>query len=493
MPYTQSLIEPWSRRRMLKTTAWIGLAAAGVHTVGGPSFIAPGRASAQTPVAGDDLAATAVDAWLYGYSLLSIGVTAQQATNVDSPGNNRAPVNQLVSRRTFPDASFTEVVAPNVDTLYTSAHIDLSDGPLVFQWPSLGQRYFLFPFLDAWSNVIITPGSRTTGQGAGTLILAGPDWDGATPAGIDLPTNAIGVRSPTNMVWFIGRIYSTGTDEDLAAVHAIQDQLKLVPLGAWGTDYAPPAGTVDSAIDMTTPPVAQVNAMDAATYFGRLAELMASNPPYPADAPFLARMATLGLEPGQPFDFTTLDPAVRSALDDAPKAGLAYLMSDGPQAIPVKNGWNLALNAGDYGTDYLVRSYIAIVGLGANRVEDAFYPNARLDSADQALDGVGRYVVHFDSEPPVKGFWSLTAYTADRFLVPNPIDRFAVRGSDPLTRNGDGSFDLYLQAESPGSDREANWLPIPSSGPFSMTLRLYWPEEPALDGSWVMPTISKTG
>lgn len=482
----------WSRRRLLKASAGVGMAAFGVHATGGSPFRAPNHAFAQTPVAGADLAATAIDAWIYGYSLLSIGVTAQQATNVVSPGNNRAPVNQIVSRRTFPDASFTEVVAPNVDTLYSSAHLDLSDGPMVFQWPSLGQRYFLFPFLDAWSNVVVTPGSRTTGQGAGTLIIAGPGWDGTTPAGIDLPTDAIGIRSPTNQMWFIGRIYSTGTQEDLAAVHAIQDQIKLVPLSAWGSDYAPPAGMVDSAIDMTTPPVAQVNAMDAAAYFDRLAEMMGANPPYPEDAPFLARLATLGIEPGKPFDLASLEPAVRGALEAAPKAGLSRLLSEGPQAIPVKNGWNLALNAGDYGTDYLVRSYVAVVGLGANRVEDAFYPNARMDSAGQPLDGANTYVVHFDSEPPVKGFWSLTAYTAERFLVPNPINRFAIRGSDPLVRNSDGSFDVYLQAESPGSETEANWLPVPA-GPFSMTLRLYWPEEPALDGSWSMPTITKVG
>lgn len=492
MPRTKPLPGPWTRRRLLKTTAGAGVAAFGTHGAGAAPLFPLSRAAAQTPVAGDDIAAIAVDAWIYGYSLLSIGVTAQQATNVAAPEGNRAPVNQIVSRRTFPDASFTEVVAPNVDTLYSSAHLDLSDGPMVFQWPSLGQRYFLFPFLDAWSNVVITPGSRTTGQGAGTLIIAGPDWDGSTPAGIDLPTDAIGVRSPTNQMWFIGRIYSTGTPEDLAAVHAIQDQLKLVPLSAWGTDSTPPAGVVDPAIDMTTPPVAQVNAMDAATYFGRLAELMGSNPPYPGDAPFLARMASLGLEPGKPIDLAALDPAVRGALDAAPTAGLARLMSEGPQAIPVKNGWNLALNAGNYGTDYLVRAYVAVVGLGANLVADAFYPNARMDSADQPLDGAGRYVVHFASDPPVKGFWSLTAYTAERFLVPNPINRFAIRGSDPLVRNGDGSFDVYLQAESPGTGTEANWLPVPAA-PFSMTLRLYWPDEPALDGSWAMPTVTKIG
>ncbi|HEX5500685.1 MAG TPA: DUF1214 domain-containing protein, partial [Thermomicrobiales bacterium] len=329
-----------------------------------------------------------------------------------------------------------------------------------------------------------------TGQGAGTLILAGPDWDGAVPAGIDLPPDAIGVRAPTQQAWFIGRIYSTGTQEDFAAVHALQDQLTFTPLSQWGKTSTPPAGVVDPDIDMTTPPVEQVNAMDAATYFGQLVALLGSNWPYPADAPFLARLASLGVEPGKPFDLGALAPAARQALMAAPKAGLERIVRDGPQALPSKNGWTLLLNGGDYGTDYLVRAFIAVIGLGANRPEDAFYPNARVDSAGQPLDGANNYIVHFDSEPPVRGFWSLTAYTAERFLVPNPIDRFAIRGSDPIAKNPDGSFDLVVQATSSGSEHEANWLPVPAA-PCSLTLRMYWPEDAALDGSWPMPTIVK--
>jgi hypothetical protein len=478
-----------SRRWLLKAGAGLGLAGMGL-AAGWPGFAGAARALAQTPVAGTDLDALAVEAWLYGYALLSIAVTARQATNVAAPSVNRAPVNQIANRRAFPDASFTAVVAPNVDTLYSSAHLDLTAEPLVFQWPAFGQRYFLFPFLDAWSNVIVTPGSRTTGQGAGTMILAGPDWDGAVPAGIDLPADAIGVRAPTQHAWFIGRIYSTGTNEDLAAVHALQDHLTLTPLSQWGTSTAPPAGAVDPAIDMTTPPVAQVNAMDAATYFGQLAALTGSNWPYPADAPFLARLASLGVEPGKAFELNALDPGTQQALMAAPKAGLEHIVRDGPTALPSKNGWTLLLSGGNYGTDYLVRAFVALIGLGANRAEDAFYPNARVDSAGQALDGANNYIVHFDSEPPVRGFWSLTAYTAERFLVPNPIDRFAIRGSDPIAKNPDGSFDLVVQATSPGSERDANWLPVPAAS-FSLTLRLYWPEDSALDGSWPMPTIVK--
>jgi hypothetical protein len=288
----------------------------------------------------------------------------------------------------------------------------------------------------------------------------------------------------------IGRIYCAGTPEDYDAVHTIQDQLKLVPLSAWSSAYTPPAGTVDPAIDMTAAPIDQVNGMAAADYFGRLAELLGTNPPSPADAPLLARMAALGIEPGKAFDMDALDPAARQALEAAPKAGLAQLQAEGPKTVTTENGWGLTRGTGDYGTDYLFRAYVALFGLGANLTADAFYPTAFTDSAAAELTGTNRYVVHFESAPPVKGFWSLTAYDARSFLIANPLNRYAIRGNDPLVKNGDGSFDLYLQAESPGAEKEANWLPV-SSDQFSMIMRLYWPEEAILDGTWKLPTITK--
>lgn len=484
-----SLVPVVSRRRMLQASAASGLVLAGSLSSRALPFAAGNSALAQTPVP-DDLSAAAIEAYIYGYPLISVDVVARQATNVAAPEESRAPVNQIGSRDTFPGPDFKRVVAPNVDTLYSITHLDLTAEPLIFQWPALGQRYFLFPFLDAWTNVIVTPGSRTTGQGPGTLLIAGPDWDGATPAGLDLPDDIISVRSPTNIAWGIARIYTTGTEEDRAAVHAIQEQLRIVPLSAWGTDYTPPAGTVDPAINMDAQSVGLVNGLDAAAYFGRLAELLDANPPSPADAPLLSRLAALGIEPGKPFDLSALDPAVRSALEAAPKAGLERIVTAGPEDIPLENGWNLLLSAGDYGTDYLVRAFVALIGLGANRIADAFYPNARRDSAGELLDGANNYVVHFTSAPPMRGFWSLTAYTEERFLVPNSINRYAIRSDDPLVTNDDGSFDLYVQADSPGGDKEANWLPVPAAA-FSMTLRIYWPEEAALDGDWPMPTITK--
>ena len=345
-----------SRRELLLAGAGVALARTGLR-----GDVA--RALAQTPVAAD-LATTAVAAWIYGYPLLCTDVTVVQGTNVAAPGAFQAPINQLANLRQFPDASITTVVGLNVDTLYTSAFLDLSAEPLVFQWPDMGDRYFLFPFLDGWSDVVGSYGSRTTGQGAGTLVLAGPFWDGAVPEGISLPAETIGLRVPTNLAWLIGRIYCAGTPEDYAAVHAIQDQLKLVPLSKWGSAYAPPPGTVDPAIDMKTLPFEQINGMAAAAYFGRLAELLAANPPYPADAPLLARMGTLGIAPGKPFEFAALDPAVQQALETAPKAGLAKLPEGAAAAGKIVNGWLVSTTLGAYGTDYLTRAYVSLIGGG---------------------------------------------------------------------------------------------------------------------------------
>jgi hypothetical protein len=353
----------------------------------------------------------------------------------------------------------------------------------------MGDRYYLFPFVNAWTDVD-SFGSRNVGKGAGTLVIAGPGWDGSVPEGIDLPADTLGLRVATNLAWLIGRIYCAGTPEDYAAVHAIQDRLRLTPLGAFGGAYAPPVARVDPAIDETAP-VTQVNTLPAAAYFGALPALMAANPPYPADAPILARMAALGIEPGTPFADAALDPAVRQALEAGARAGLERIESQQGSVATSDGAWTLLGDTGAYGADYLFRAVTALIGLGANLPEDAIYPLATVDTAGEPLTGANTYVVHFDSEPPVKGFWSLTAYDAPRFLIANPIDRYALRGNDPLVKNADGSFDLYLQADSPGADKAANWLPTGTEA-FAVYLRMYWPEQAALDGTWKLPTISKT-
>lgn len=475
-----------SRRRLLQAGA-LGL---GWIAAQGPSVLAA-SAMAQTPVAsaGPDLATAATEAWLYGYALVNMGVSADVLTNVSAVDGDKAPYNVIANKREFPDASFTAVVAPNVDTLYSSVFLDLSHGPLVFQWPDMGTRYYLFPFLNAWTDVS-SYGSRTDGQAPGTLVIAGPDWDGDVPAGITLPAATLGLRMTTNLGWMIGRIYCSGTPEDVAAVHAIQDQLKLTPLAEFGADDIAPTGTVNPGIDMKTPPVDQVNDLAAEPYFGRVAGMLDSNPPYPADAPLLSRLAELGLVAGQPFSISDLAPEVQQVLQAAPAAGLEELKTKGPGTIKNVDGWLYSVGLGDYGTDYLLRAYTALIGLGANLSADAIYPAAFTDSDGEPLDGEHLYVAHFETLPPVRGFWSLTAYDNKSLLIANPLNRYALRGNDPLQLSPGGTLDIYLQADNPGPEKESNWLPT-GAGPFSVYLRLYWPEQAALDGAWTLPVIRK--
>jgi hypothetical protein len=305
-------------------------------------------------------------------------------------------------------------------------------------------------------------------------------------------------KSPTNLVWIIGRTYCTGTPRDYREVHAFQDRLALVPLSSYGKAYTPPEGTIDSSIDMTTPVRDQVNRMDAASYFKLMMELMKANPPAPADAPIVARISKIGLVPGSDFDLEKLDPVVADGLRAAPKAALQRIFANGSQLGSMVNGWSIATKGmGIYGIDYLQRATVALMGLGANLPLDAIYPLSPSDVNEQPYDGRAHYRIHFDKGqlPPVKGFWSLTMYDQNYFFVPNSLNRHTLSERDKLQYNKDGSVDLYLQAESPGPDMVSNWLPAPA-GKFALCLRLYWPNEQSpsiLDGTWKPPAVQKVG
>ena len=222
---------------------------------------------------------------------------------------------------------------------------------------------------------------------------------------------------------------------------------------------------------------------------------MADNPPAAADAPMVAGMASLGIAPGKPFALSHLDPALQQALRDTPQVSLKAIMDHYKAAGTRENGWRFTTKTGEYDTDYLQRALISAIGLGANLPQDAVYPTSEMDAQNQPYDGVYSYVMHFDKGqlPPVNGFWSLTMYDADYYLVDNPLNRYTLSARNDLEVNADGSVDLYLQHENPGPEKEANWLPAPA-GKFIPMLRLYWPQETSpsiIDGSWQVPAIKK--
>ena len=430
----------------------------------------------------------ATDAYVFGYPLVTMEMTRRIMTNVAAPEGTRAPMGQLIKARQYPDAKFRDVTAPNADTLYTAAWIDVGKEPWVLSLPDMKGRYFLFPMLDAWTTVFEAPGSRTTGTGAQTYVITGPGWSGKLPPGMTQ------YKSPTDLVWILGRIYCTGTPEDYAAVHAIQDQCKLVPLGSWGKEYAPPAGKVDPAIDMKTAVRDQVNKLDATAYFTLLAELMKANPPVAADSREMARFASIGLVPGKDFDASKLKADFASRI---PTVGFDRIMLQLKvnKSVKNENGWLFDSVTGVYGTDYLNRALVTAIGLGANRVQDAVYPTSLRDANDNDYSGANKYIIHFPKGqlPPAQGFWSVTIYDANYFFVANPLNRYSISARQNLKANADGSVDLYIQNQSPGADKESNWLPAPT-GKFVLMMRLYWPSEKApsiIDGTWKPPPAKK--
>jgi hypothetical protein len=445
----------------------------------GPS---PDKSATLSP---DEAASIARDAYIYAYPLVLMEVSGKVATNVAEPnGTTGAPVNHFGHARAFPDANFTLVVRPNADTLYSSLVFDVSKGPLIVTVPNSGGRYYLLPMLDKWSDIFAAPGTRTTGNGAQTFAIVGPHWQGRLPPGIERYV------SPTEGGWIGGRVQTNGKS-DYDAVHVFQDGLKAVPLAAYGKPYAPPKAKIDARLDMSAPPD-QIEKLDAATFFAKFAELLKSQPPHANDYPILDRMKRIGIEPGRSFSLASEPKPIQEALNAAPAEALPAIKAAWTRGGVLANGWRINLTAiGTYGTDYLRRAGVAYGGLGANVPEDAVYPTAFTDAQGRPFESQKRYVLHFgkDQLPPVRGFWSLTMYDERQLFTANPINRFAIGDRDKLTFAADGSLELYIQRESPGKDKEANWLPAPASGGFTMNLRLYWPKPGVLDGSWAPPAV----
>ena len=310
------------------------------------------------------------------------------------------------------------------------------------------------------------------------------------------------VKSPTRYMLILGRTYADGTEADYAAVNALQAQYKLVPLSSFGKPFTYKAPPVDPnpAFSMTEKPQAVIDAMDTSTYFNMMSRLMGGPaPPAAEDAPIVAKMAKIGLVPGQAFDMAKLDPAVQSALKDIGQVASQKIFAQKQTSGTRVNGWLVPAAAGSYGTDYLQRAFIAAFGWPANLAEDAVYPYAEQDSNGQPLTGANKYTLTFakGQTPPVDGFWSITMYFDDGGLwfYPNPLNKFTVSMRDNPKPNADGSLTLYFQHDSPGKEKEANWLPAPKR-PFTLMLRMYWPKEsppsilPPGKGTWQPPAVT---
>jgi len=436
----------------------------------------------------EELDRIALQSYLYLYPLVLMEVTRKQMTNMPLGENpNRGPMMQFVHLRSFPDAKFREVVRPNFDTLYSLAWIDVSREPVVISVPEVKDRFYMLPMYDMWTDTFAVIGTYANGTEAGDYALCMPDWKGKLPEGI----KRIDATTPT--FWIIGRTQTNGP-KDYEYIHKIQDGFRITPLSHFVANKPfKPSFRKDQSVDDETPPMKQVEAMDAKTFFTMAMELMKKHPPHPTDQVRLDRMARIGIAP-EGFAYDALPAETKAALDRAVEQSHEVMRAYASKLGQIVHGWQLVnKSVGVYGIDYLQRATTAMYGLGANPYYWAFYPLNVTDKNGKVPTGDKKYRIHFDKGqlPPVDAFWSVTIYDEDGFPIDNPKNRYAIGDRDALQFNEDGSLDIYIQADSPGKEKESNWLPSSGKGVISLVLRMYGPRQVAIDGKWLPPYLEE--
>ena len=451
------------------------------------SSASPPPAAAVTPEAAR---AIAKDAYVYGFPMVDdYRVMYSYFVDPDDP-EYKGGWNQIHSTARVYTPADTTIQTPNSDTPYSAVGADLRTEPLVLTVPPIEQdRYYSLQFVDLYTYNVDYVGSRTTGNGGGKYLLAGPNWKGPKPEGIDRV-----IRSDTDLALVLYRTQLLGPS-DLEQVKKIQDGYQVAPLSVFLNQPSPPPAP---PIDFV-PPLSRDQERTSPQFFEILNFVLRFAPTLPAEQELRARFATIGIGPDGTFDADELSPEMRTAVEGGMADAWAELDALKKNEIdPGKIGSAQFFGtAADLKGNYLYRMAGAAFGIYGNTAAEAIYPGTSLDSAGQALTGADRYTYRFASGqlPPVNAFWSLTMYELPQsLLVANPMNRYLINSpmESGLVKDPDGGITLYLQNESPGLDREANWLPAPK-GPFQVVLRLYWPKPDALNGTWQAPKPEKVG
>jgi len=418
-------------------------------------------------------------AYTFFYPLVLLEFTRQKTAPT------LASMNQFFHVTETPNEKFTLIVRPNVDTLYSSAWVDVSQEPVVFTVPAMGDRYYVFEMLDQWSDVFAAPGTRTNGNMAASFALVPICWKGELPSGMQK------IECPTALVWILGRIQINGV-ADLSVVRVLQNGFTLTPLSLYKKEKSKQNDVTENVQTRAfgRAPLAQIEALSAEAFFEMALRIFGQTQAHSNDWPILTEMALLGLVPGGTL--AQLDARVVLNMQKAYAEAIALLKKSAGKIGLVTDGWMIATKTGTYGTDYFERALVARFGVGANVPQDAVYPSTYVDCMGELLDGKREYVLHFDVKqlPPVRAFWSVTLYNQEGFLVANELNRYALGDRDALKYNKDGSLDIFIQHKKPIRKNRANWLPAPR-GPFNLSARLYWPKENVLQGDWHMPPVIK--
>jgi hypothetical protein len=455
-------------------------ALAAAVAVAGALLVSPAAGMAATTPA--QAAALGKQAYDYGFPLLEFLRVEREETSVRCPdASGNAPINSFSNAKGFATAKDRTVVAPNTDTLYSIAHLDLGKGPITLSHPDMGKRYYSFEMLDPYTNVIAIPGTRENGGKAGRIEIRWSAKPGPkAPKGVEV------IKSDYRRVWVIGRTLATDKADQLKARRLMAKYRLTLPNGKERTF---PKGCRPGRPSKYPTPT------DGPRFIKDLNQALEENPPPSRDDPLLAKLKPLGVGPGLSPANAGLAPDVLAALykgvgDEAAALPGNARIDAYTQALQTQ-GWLLPpSNIGDYGTDYTFRAFIAVVGLGANTPDEAIYPTALADAGGSLFDGANSYLLTFPrgDAPPAKYFWSLTMYDSSGYLVPNAIDRYSIGPSHPpLATRPDGSIAIAIQRTRP-TEAGVNWLPSPPGG-FRLSLRLYGPSKAARTGKWRPPGV----
>ncbi len=440
----------------------------------------------------------AAEAYLYGYPLVYSMHEIAKIPAGESVLDSAAPYNTFGYARDLLDPS-AKFVSPNNDTLYLMAMCDVRNGPLVLHVPATHDRYYVLQFVDAWSNNFAYIGRRATGTDEGQFLLVPHGYTGETLEGLQV------VHAPTGVFAIVGRITVNGA-ADLPAVHALQNQFTLTPLSVYqGGGAASPVTGVPQADERVDADL---------RWWEEFRLALAAFPPPAADAPFLAICEQFGLLQAE-SPYLDPNPVLAKILVAGQAAAQDKLEQLIKSAAKPVNGWQNVKDVFNYNLDYfevgaldtpqwkipdrqvayVTRAVAARAGLWGNHGYEAVYEIVYVDGDNQPLSSERRYELHLSTPPPVDAFWSLTMYDATEFyLTANAIHRYSIGDRTPGLRSGaDGSITIYLQKDSPGADKEANWLPTPQSGGFRPIMRLYQPGQAVLDGSYRLPPIVRVG
>jgi hypothetical protein len=428
----------------------------------------------------------AEEAYIFAFSMLENYKTMYiQAVNENLP-SFQAPFDQFFHMRQLLGPEFTEVVGPNNDTLYSMAWLDLGMEPIVLGLPNFpGERYYVIQIVDMYTFNVEYIGARTTGYQAAQYLFAGPGWDGSVPQSI-----ADVRRTEGRYLFLLGRTAVAGA-ADVPAVNALQDQFTLTNLSAY---LGQPAPEPAPAVDFPPYDPQKAASIEFIDYFNFL---LGQLEPGPDERPLLDKWAKIGVHPGAVFDSGALAPDIREAVAEGVVTAHEKIKAESLRVGRNVNNWTLIGEGFGYrsmvGGKDLIRAAANMVGIYGNNPEEAYNFSAAKDGDGETLDASKHnYVIHFETPPPVKAFWSVTMYKLPTPLfIANPIKRYSIGDRTPgFMPNEDGSVTIFLQNESPGPDKESNWLPAPD-GPFALALRIYWPEQTILDGKWEPSGIKK--